>query len=100
PTVIRTLGITKRNLDYPDFFVNRLNRFIQDNELELTHNFLKQYDPSFASTVFSEIQNDLNSGSFYDSILRVFRRVQLELNNLDDKIKEINEQKRSLRLAK
>lgn len=100
PNIIKHLALGQRDLTAPDFFINRLIQFIQTNELELTTNFLRQYELAIKENVFSEIQSSLNSGSFYEAFIQIFKRLQIDLQKLDEKRKDINSQIRALNLAK
>ncbi|GAB3353173.1 DEAD/DEAH box helicase [Arachidicoccus ginsenosidivorans] len=100
PGQIRLLKLTHTSLIDPSFFVNRFNKFIETHKSELISSFLSQYDTNIQYNIFPEIEQSLNTGTFYDSLIKVFERLKIDLQKLDDRRKDINQQKRTLNLAK
>ena len=100
PTFVRDLKLYNRDLTSPEFFINRVNQFIDSNELFLTTSFLKQYDDSIKLNVFGEIQEALQSGIFYSNLLEVFNQIREELLNIENRKKEMDAEVKVLNLAK
>lgn len=100
PTFIRDLKLRARDLIATDFFVNRLNGFIEKNRLFLVSEFLKQYDQNIGDNVFIGISETLDSGSFYDELLNVFLRIKNELIEIEKRIIDLNNEISTLSIAK
>ncbi|WP_452228964.1 DEAD/DEAH box helicase [Lacinutrix sp. MEBiC02404] len=100
PTFIRDLKLNARDLTGEDFFINRLNLFIEKNRFLLVHEFLKQYDNEIGENVFVEIELTLDSGSFYDELLNVFIRIKNELFEIDKRRIDLNKEIKTLNIAK
>lgn len=100
PTFIRDLKLEQRNLGEEDFFINKINAFIGRNQLILVEEFLQQYDEVIRNEVFAETKESLVAGHFFTGLLSVFRKLKDELHNLEDKRKDLDDQIKTLQLAK
>lgn len=100
PTFIRDLKLHNRDLTGKDFFINRLNDFIETNRLFLTTAFLNQYDPNIKDDVFGQIEESIESGAFYDDLLNVFIRIKNELIAVEKKRQDLEKEIKVLKLAK
>lgn len=100
PTFVRDLKLQSKDLTAADFFINRLSKFIVDYSLLLTTNFLKQYDVRIKEYIFPEIQNALQSGSFYSELLDVFIHIKAEIFDVEKRKKDIDDEVKTLNLAK
>lgn len=100
PTFIRGLKLEQQNLSETEFFINKLNKFIDKNSSSLTASFLEQYDDHIRDNVFTETRDSLENGHFYLNLLSVFERLKDELHHLEEKRKQLDAQIKTLRLAK
>lgn len=96
PPTIRMMKLNSADLDDNNFFANRINQFIRDNKKELIDSFLNHYDDNIKENVFKKIGDDLNSGLFYDTFLKVFLLMRDEMRdikklreNIDKEVKKL-----------
>lgn len=100
PTYVRDLKLQSTTLSSEEFFINRLSKYISENNTVLVHEFLKQYDEKIGRDVFAPIREDLRSGIFYDELLKSFEKIQKELWAIDERRKELDDELKLLNLAK
>lgn len=100
PTFIRDLKLEQRNLTETDFFVNRLNTFIEKNQVVLCTEFLQHYSHHIGEQIFEEIRDALESGTFYTQLCRIFEHLKNELHGLEEKRKDLDDKQKVLKLAK
>lgn len=100
PNFIRDLKLEKRNLTENDFFINRLNKFIEDNQTVLIHRFLSQYPEEIAEITFSEIKEALDNGTFYSRLSGGFVRLKGELHEIEKIRKDLDKEQKESKLSK
>ena len=100
PIFVRDLKLGSSKLTEPNFFPNRVNRFIKDNKEELISRFLEQYTPLVRERAFKQIADDLDNESFYHNFLGLFDKIEQEIDEIEKKIKELKEEQRELNISK
>lgn len=100
PTFVRDLKLQSKDLAGAEFFINRLTIFIIENAVLLVSNFLKQYDARIKEFIFPEIQDAMQSGSFYSALLDVFIQIKAEILDIEKRKKAIDDEVKTLSLAK
>lgn len=100
PTFVRDLKLQQSTLTAKEFFINRLSKFIEDNRFDLINNFLKHYDEKIKTDVFAPIREEMDSGIFYEQLLKSFQRIKDELDRIDERKKDLDKELKILNLAK
>src|SRR5690606_16806451 len=100
PTFVRDLKLRDADLLAPEFFINRVTKYIADNKLFLTTRFLAQYDARIKEHIFPEIDQALLSGSFYKELWDVFERMKQEIYAIEKRRKDVDDEVKLLNLAK
>lgn len=92
---MRFLGLKKSLATDPNFKINVLCRYIEDNAQELKTKFIKQY-PESSCAVLTELFDDVDSGVFYNRIRNEFVNQASRLVQIMEARKEIAEDAESI----
>lgn len=99
PNIVKSLKLESRNLTEEDFFINKINSFIEKNKVQLCNDFLKHYDENIRTDTFKEIKESLDNGFFYKNLSSVFERVKQELIEIKNLRKELDKEQKKLNLS-
>ena len=93
PGKIFHLNLFNTDLSSSEFLINRIISFIKSNELELVNRFINFYKPDIReeSKVLDNLKIFLLEETFYNRLKSVFNKLKLELNNIYQKRKEIED---------
>ncbi len=92
PLIVRNIKPASANLDDSQFFLNRLIHFIKLNEAALLERFTSMYDGLVEKDVLKSLRTDMANELFYNTPRKVFRQLQQEYHQLQDKRKQIKKQ--------
>ena len=100
PPIIRLMGLSQNFMTNPDFFINRIFKYINDHLSELKANFEKQYDADVRETAIAPLYETLGSGgSFELQVKLVFQSLLAKLEDIKQKVHDINEYIRVQKIA-
>ena len=100
PPQIRFMGIGADFLTKPDFFLNRLIKYINDHLDALKDSFRSQYDEEVRKNAIEPLFETLGpDGSFEQQMRLVFQRLQQKLDDIRDKVHDIHDYIREQKIA-
>lgn len=101
PPIIRYMGMGADFLTKPEFFLNRLFAYIDSHLQTLEDDFKSQYDDEVYQNAVKPLYETLGAdGSFEQQIRLVFQNLQLQLDNIRAKVKDIDDYEKAQRIAK
>ena len=100
PPQIRFMGMGADFLTKPDFFLNRLIKYIDDHLDALKDSFRSQYDEEVRKNAIEPLFETLGpDGSFEQQMRLVFQRLQQKLDDIRDKVHDIHDYIREQKIA-
>ena len=100
PPQIRFMGMGTDFLTKPDFFLNRLIKYINDHLDALKDSFRSQYDEEVRKNAIEPLFETLGpDGSFEQQMRLVFQRLQQKLDDIRDKVHDIHDYIREQKIA-
>lgn len=99
PATIRQLHPETAFVTSPDFFLNRVFRFVEDHLDGLKSAFSRHYSPQTYEEVLVPMYVQFEDGSFESQVRTTFTKLQTEYVNLSQKITAIFEDVRNRHLA-
>ena len=89
PAVIRIIKPDTDFLSSPDFFINRISAFIEENLDSLTSNFSRHYSEDTYRNVLVPLFEDFANHSFENHVEQVFDRLHQKYLSLSSRIRAI-----------
>lgn len=89
PAKFKYVKLSTAEIESPEFFMNRILRFVKNNEQPLFNAFQSMYVNDINKDVFNEIASSLHDESFYLLNAKVIEQLVGEINNITDKINEL-----------
>jgi DEAD/DEAH box helicase domain-containing protein len=99
PTMVRQFKLSSLNLEDPGFFLNRLERYIRQQEQALFVRFKTAYTGQVEAAVFQELEQTFRNGQFYTFPKKAFERMQAEYRLIQQKRREIEQYIREKQLG-
>lgn len=91
PAQVRSLKMNSLNPNDPALFFNQIIHFIKMREVILLETFKVKYQPDVAEEVFTELEKWMRTEELYLSLKNAFVRLKEEYDQLDQKIRAIND---------
>lgn len=89
PSVIRLIRPDTDFVADPDFFINRVTRFIGDHFDELTADFSSHYSEETYRNVLVPMYDSFHNGTFFEYVKIVFNRLHEKYISLSTRIRDI-----------
>ncbi|MDG5800797.1 DEAD/DEAH box helicase [Marinilabiliaceae bacterium ANBcel2] len=96
PPIVRLLGLKGLPVGDARFVFNRISDFIDKNKINLLDSFRSRFTEEEPLTALTEIEGEMHTGYFNESLKNIHQNLLLEINYYQEKQKEIKERLKTL----
>lgn len=98
--IMKLIPVGGNFISDPNFFINRLHKWIVDNFTMLTSRFDSQYTGNVKTIILPELFNSFSAGIYFNTVVKAFERLNNEYRGINADIEHINQEIKARRLAK
>ncbi|MGD9556708.1 MAG: DEAD/DEAH box helicase, partial [Mangrovibacterium sp.] len=99
PATLKYISLKAKEIESPDFFMNRILGFIKVNEQKLLSTFGAAYENEVSDEIFEELEMSLIGGQFFLQQRQVFEKLVEEIEFISEKEMELTARIKGLNLG-
>lgn len=100
PALMKLIPAGGNFIPNPEFFINRLHKWILDNFTAITDRFASQYEGDVKNVILPDLFRSFFGGLYFNTVEKAFERLNKEYRGINADIEYIRQEIASRRLAK